>query len=263
MERILQELGRAPVFIHSGIGYLDPVVTFCCPTFGTAALRPDLLNEVVYWYLRQTYPHRELLILNDAPGQKLWCTNLLVASGVRIINYPMRIATLGEKRNLMTMLAAGAIILPQDDDDISLPKRAEQAVKMLVSSDYWTPGRWWFYEHRFDTMVPDCNGYGHNCCAFRRAALYNRYEATSGDEDAKVHAWALNNLRVEDFAITDPKELTYIYRWGITDRHISGFATGVNQMQVAYDSFDPGPDGEYEVKAEAGADWISRIAGIE
>lgn len=241
---------------HSGLGGLaDTLVTFCCPTYGTAALRPHLLNELVYWYTRQTYPFRELLILNDAPGQKLYCTDLLKAEGVRIVNWPYRIPTLGEKCNLMVLLAAGSVILPQDDDDVSLPWRAEDAVKQLAKYDYWTPGLWWYYEVGSGQIKADGNGYGHNCSAYRRAALYNKYEKTTGNQDAKAHQYALENLRTNPYKLVDPNRINYVYRWGVTDRHLSGFGP-VDQMQAVYNQIDPGPDGDYEVKAVRENDWV-------
>src|SRR5581483_8477130 len=260
-DRILKELERTTPRFHSGLaaGLHDPTVTFVCPTYGTAALKPHLLNEAVYWYLRQTYPHRELLILNDAPGQTLVCKDILAAQGVRIVNWPYRIRTLGEKYNLMVLLAAGSVIIPQEDDDVSLPWRAEQAVSMLSDYPYWTPGLWWYYEFGSGAMRADGNGYGHNCSAYRRAEFYNRYEKTTGDQDARIHRWAEANLTVNPTRLTDPKDISYVYRWGVSGRHLSGYGAG--KMQAAYDAMTAGPDGEYEVKGEAGVDWVNAAAG--
>lgn len=253
---LLKEFGRDPAVIHSGssVGFKDPVVSFCCPTYGTIARKPHLLQEVVYWYRRQTYPHRELLILNDAPGQKIHIPGLLRAEGVRVVNMTLRAPTLGEKRNLMTMMAIGSIILPQDDDDISLPWRAEQAVKMLQTADYWSPRRWWYYQVGRSCLEAVGNGVGHNCSAFRRAAFYNRYPAITMGEDLEIDKWAMSGaVKVNREILTEDDDISYVYRWGVNDRHISGYG---NRAEEAFTEFDAGPDGDYELVDGMDTDWV-------
>ena len=52
-----------------------------------------LLEEAVMSFLQQTYPDKELLILNDHPGQKLFCNY----PGVKVFNFPERFETLTDK----------------------------------------------------------------------------------------------------------------------------------------------------------------------
>jgi len=39
----------------------NPIISVCMITYD----RPELLEEAIYCFLQQTYPHKELIILND------------------------------------------------------------------------------------------------------------------------------------------------------------------------------------------------------
>src|SRR3954466_8935457 len=97
-----------------------PRITAICPTYGRAPNYIHLLQESVYWFTRQTYKGpKELLIVNDCPVQKLFCT----VPGVTVVNVPIKFPTLAEKYDYMVSLAKDGIIMPWEDDDISLPGR--------------------------------------------------------------------------------------------------------------------------------------------
>src|SRR5687768_12090587 len=99
-------------------GRSAPLVSCICPTYGRAPHSLKLLEEAVYWFTRQEYDGpKELIILNDCAEQRLVCH----APNVHVCNYPQRIASLGLKYNALIEIARGSIILPWEDDDISLP----------------------------------------------------------------------------------------------------------------------------------------------
>lgn len=252
--RLTHELIGEPVYYQGGT-MSDPSVTFVVPTCGRAARQPQLMNEMFYWYTRQTYARKQLLILNDAPEQKLYIQkDLREEHNVHVINYGFKIATLGEKMNLLVLVAAGSVVLVQEDDDISLPWRAEQAVTALHNADYWTPGYWWYAEEG-QPMVADGKGVGHNCAAFRRSSLYNRYDNVTHGHDARVHEWANNNLKVNPRHLQPGEEndISYVYRWGVSDLHLSG----QGDMEFAYAHADPGPPGTYEIYPVMGRDYLA------
>ena len=85
------------------------------PTYG----RPDFVEESIAFFLAQDYPRKELIIINDCPGQ----TFTGHFPDVVIINLPDRCPSLGEKRNLGIEMARGDLIAVWDDDDIYLPWR--------------------------------------------------------------------------------------------------------------------------------------------
>lgn len=88
------------------MGGAAPLVTCVCPTFNRPSEGMELLEEAVESFLRQDYEQKELLILNDCPEQVLVCD----APGVRVVNFPSRFPSLGEKRNAGVRLARGTLI---------------------------------------------------------------------------------------------------------------------------------------------------------
>lgn len=193
-----------------------PFVSCLCPT----AREPDelhLLAEAVHWFTVQQYPpdRRELIILNDIPHRKLRCT----APGVIVVNRHRPFQTLGAKRNALIEMARGEVLLPWDDDDVSLPGRIPQAVAMLDGYDYWDPkGRW--YEVGGRINHPGRQNCTHHASAYRKAA--GRYRHTTGDEDQFFVRDLWPGARVNSVPLVDPKDWTYVYRWGVSGAHLSG-----------------------------------------
>lgn len=197
-----------------------PLVSCICPTYGRAPDYLHLLQECVYWFTRQTYPHRELVILNDCPVQKLICPT----PGVCVVNYPTRYQTLGEKYDALVRLAQGEIILPWEDDDISLPHRIEQAVERLRDADYFNPQQSW-YEEAGRLHSDHKHGVCHNASAYRRHVWeqVGGYGPHTGDQDAHFDlvAKSLPSVRMAQ-RLSDPSEWSYVYRWGVSAFHLSG-----------------------------------------
>jgi glycosyltransferase involved in cell wall biosynthesis len=217
-----------------------PFVSCLMPTYNRYPDSADLVGEAVESFLRQEYPlaNRELVILNDCSLQEVVC-NL---PNVRVFN-TIRFKSLGEKRNSLVSLSKGDVLLPWDDDDISLPNRISQAVDKILGSIpkayrsaerigqwsiYWNPHRYWFRVGDGPIEVPTTVGYSHNCSAFTRAAfeIAKGYPETSGDEDMGID----KRLRSNEITVVDGLDLlenrysswNYIYRWGVSPRHLSG-----------------------------------------
>ena len=81
-------------------------------------------------FLRQDHPDKELLILNDTPGQKL----VFEHPQVRIFNAQRRFPDLSAKIQYMIDRAAGDVFCRWDDDDLSLPWRLSYSLERLVGS---------------------------------------------------------------------------------------------------------------------------------
>ena len=105
----------------------EPLVSAIMPTrarqvFAVAALE---------CWLAQTYPHRELVIVDDADAPSFpTAPNEL---GVSYHRLPARL-TIGAKRNIACSRAAGEIVCHWDDDDWSAPERIADQVARLVES---------------------------------------------------------------------------------------------------------------------------------
>lgn len=217
-----------------------PRVACLCPTFNRYPNYGHLLEEAVESFLRQDYPSdkRTLFILNDTPGQTLRLADGVVERGnVVVMNKPERYTSLGKKRNDLIELAylnmQQDIILPWDDDDISLPHRVSQAAHVLGSYTrfwkpaYWNPKRYWYLPPT-GLEVPSTLGWGHNCSAmsFRAFRLVGGYQLVSGSEDALID---ISLRKMEEIGTIDgleslrakPASWPYIYRWGTNNRHLS------------------------------------------
>ena len=207
------------------------IVSCLCPTFGRYPKFGHLLEESVESFLRQRIPDGvqvELIILNDAPGQPLHIDSKYRARGVRVINLPVRLPTLGDKYNAMVEMAVGDLLLPWEDDDISLPGRIEQAVRLTPAGGYFNPQASWYrpgdglhHDHK--------HGVCHNASAFSRDAWLaaNGYPPAVGNQDHLFDQQLKNTRGVKVARLsdpTDPREWQYIYRWGVSDSHLSGFS---------------------------------------
>ena len=117
----------------------EPLVSCIMPTLG----RPDFVHEAVAFFLWQDYPRKELIVLNDCPGQDFvgeYC-------GVRFINRDARFATLGEKRNACIEAASGSLIAVWDDDDVYLPWRLSYTVRAMRENrtHFFRAAEFWAY----------------------------------------------------------------------------------------------------------------------
>lgn len=212
-----------------------PLVSCICPTFNRAPEYQHLLEETIESFLRQTYPNKELIVLNDCPGQELACD----APGVRVVNLPERLPTLGDKYNAAIALARGELIAPWEDDDISLPWRLSLSVERMGATPYYNPQRYWFFDGR-GLHADHAMGYGHNLSLFTREAFtaVGGYLPVSGPQDMAMHA-ALEHYAVRIGGEIVPRdelpceEWFYIYRWGVSPVHLSGFASPADRYREA------------------------------
>jgi glycosyltransferase involved in cell wall biosynthesis len=214
-----------------------PFVSCICLTYNRAPNHLHLVGEAVESYLRQTYPadRRQLLILNDTPGQELkvkgYDSYLFLPGeympGVHVVNLPCRFRTLGEKYFAAMGLAQGNILMWWDDDDISLPWRIERSVARLstpTKSDYYNPGGYWYFDtnglHHSHFMGP-----GFNCSAFTRQGYEKGVEAEFGMHLDLILTYSFARNKVARVLVPDsgPKEWSYIYRWGSNPEHVSGW----------------------------------------
>ena len=126
-------------------------MTCLCLTYN----RREWLPKAIECFQRQTYPHRELLIIADGADVKD-----LVDDSIRLIHIDGH-PEIGEKRNFGCEHARGSIIAHWDDDDYSAPERLGDQIARLnetgravtgYHSMRFTDGnKWWQFwslEHR-------------------------------------------------------------------------------------------------------------------
>jgi glycosyltransferase involved in cell wall biosynthesis len=221
---VLSRPTRAGPRAGAGPEASPPLVSCICPTYNRPPQYQHLLEEAIASFLRQDYPNKELIVLNDCPGQELICDE----PGVRVVNVAERFPSIGDKLNAAVGLARGELIAPWDDDDISLPWRLSLSVERLGDGDYFNPKCYWFLDNE-GLHVDHPVGYAHNASLFRRAAFegVGGYPSKSFGADAALDA-AFSGLAhaVEEAGRGEEglrrEEWYYIYRWGVSQVHMSG-----------------------------------------
>jgi glycosyltransferase involved in cell wall biosynthesis len=91
----------------------------------------SFVAQSIWYFLRQDYPHRELIVLDDGDDP----VGDLVPSDERIRYVRLdHCASLGQKRNLACELAQGELVAHWDDDDWIRPDRLRVQVEALTAA---------------------------------------------------------------------------------------------------------------------------------
>ena len=158
----------------------QPRVVICMPTFG----RPELLEEAIECFLRQTWTNKLLIIGNDFAEQTLVYEHPQVA----VLNRHERFVTLGEKRNWLMAMAGEHFIGHWDDDDLYLPTHIEAVMGLMpqFSRPAAKQHHQWF-DNSYDKYRIGFASYMHTVLAHRtvmRAA--GDYGALNMNDDSDV-----------------------------------------------------------------------------
>jgi len=192
----------------------DRLVSAICLAYDLPR-RQTVLEEAIESFLRQTYPFKELIVVNDTPGLTIECQ----APGVRVVDIaPCQ--TLGEKYNAGIEAAAGDLICCWDDDDICLPWRMALSVELLGAADYYNPKAYWF-DGGHGLIHEVRTGYAHNASLYRRSA-WDRVGRYPHLADNSQDAWMDHALQSQVPIVlgTGRIELTsYLYRWATGLHH--------------------------------------------
>lgn len=199
------------------------MISCLMPTYNRYSSRARILvQEAVESFLRQDYDDKELLILNDTPGQQLVC-NL---PGVRVFNFENRFEYLSDKIQYMIDQAHGDFFCRWDDDDISLAHRLSYSMAKLRASNRieWSANNYWFSS---GGKVVEKTGpvNVHVMAIWHRSLLElfpeGKYPSRScGTEDVQVNQ-ALKKKKLLNPEHIPQDDMYYIYRWGVSACHLS------------------------------------------
>ena len=237
-----------------------PIVSCLMPTYGRFPQFGHLVDEAVESFLRQDYPHKQLILMNDCPSQHVTLPEELEAEPIFIINAQQRSKTLGDKYNLMVIMATGDLLMPWEDDDISLPHRISKSVECIGDADYYNPQQSWFLDGR-GLHLDHSHGVCHNASIFSRQAWtkVGGYPSVSGPQDAQMDGKLKRAGDVSDApTLTSPEDWWYIYRWGVSDIHLSAYA----DTQAAWDAHGERDveEGAFELTPSWRGDYAAKCA---
>ena len=113
--------------VRAGATPLEPLISCIMPTRGRRLFVP----QAIRCFLRQDYPRKELLVVDDGDDR---VQDLIPADpAVRYVALPQR-ASLGAKRNIAVGESRGSIVAHWDDDDWYHPHYLSRAAARLLSS---------------------------------------------------------------------------------------------------------------------------------
>jgi glycosyltransferase involved in cell wall biosynthesis len=206
-----ERMRQVTAMVHTS---MLPRVSCLTLTYNRFPGASHLLSESVESFLRQDYPNKELIVVNDCPSQ----TIIFKHDNVKIINITKRFDTLGEKFNFAVANSSGGLLMIMDDDDIGLPWHIRMAVDRLGTNEYWQPDSHWILDNGSMKFV-DMRGQLPAKGIFTR----NLFDAIGGfakssesiDRDFQARAMKYAGSK----AVREPiraEECSYVYRWGGT-----------------------------------------------
>jgi glycosyltransferase involved in cell wall biosynthesis len=164
----------------------------------TADRRP-LVSQAIRHFLRQDYPHRELIILDDGSD----CVADLIPQDARIRYLRLdRKLSMGLKHNLACEKACGEIIVHWDDDDWISPRRISYQVHELRQQPAETVcglSRILFYDPRaqraWEYRYPGGRPWviGSTFCYYKRFSERNHFPDMNEGADT---TWNLHNVNI-------------------------------------------------------------------
>lgn len=178
-----------------------------------------MLEESVMSFLLQDYPNKELLIITDCPGQELVCDY----PNVRVLHMPERAKSLSDKIQFAIDSTDSTLFCRWDDDDISLPHRLKYSMLNFRELN-WKPTSYiWFpIDQEPQVVVEPANT--HVMALWDRVCLnvMGGYPPNrTGDED-QMFDQRLLAAGVLNQSDIPPADIFYVYRWGVSKRHLSG-----------------------------------------
>lgn len=232
-----------------------PLVSCLCNTYN----RVNFLAEAVESFNRQTYKNKELIIMNDTPNQLIRLVK--PQDDIKIYNISRRFDTYDEKLNFVHKIAAGDLYMLWDDDDISLPKRIETEVNVLLSSNKqftYSSGHIYFGKNTVSWVSKQGQ--------LPQQGVYTRKfinDLGGFPNDGKMNhdRWIYNKAKELDVMIrheVSEESPTYVYRFG----HGSHLSVGVNKYEKV-GKMEISPKGIVTINPSWSRDWTKVLTQQE
>ena len=212
----------------------QPHITCICPTYK----RADLLQNAIACFVMQDYPHRNLIILDDAQQHRPQIGDRW-SLYVENLRYP----TLSEKFNAMGNIARKHrpdIIAVWEDDDIYLPHHLSDIASRWVpgGKQFIAPSYAWgtYGCKRGEVKLESAVGRFHGSWAY----TLELWDAMQGypmtnrlDFDMQMARQARDLSDTGGAVHTENQSPGYVYRWG--NHHYHGSAQGEDGFRQLWD----------------------------
>jgi glycosyltransferase involved in cell wall biosynthesis len=211
------------------------------PTYG----RLPFLGRLLASFLSQTYDDKELVLVNDDKNITLVCEH----PNVTVINMNKKLL-IGQKKNLATNLGYHDLYLPHDDDDIFLPNRIANCVRIHKERPdinlYRNLDGYTVYGSQFLRAPSGINVISYTRKGFFESGGYT-HPINSGEDQAFLGAMP-NKLQV-----SDPNLIDYVYNYGGVNYHLTYYEDSaieniakaqLSEMQLTNGKFYIQPDFE-------------------
>ncbi|MGF1655768.1 MAG: glycosyltransferase [Verrucomicrobiales bacterium] len=176
--------------------------------------RPSLAALAIACFRAQTYPHCELIVVDDSGTDALVDVLNREETGpfrsIRWLRLPSEGKPLGALRNVALDAAEGDFLCQWDDDDLSSPHRLEHQLATLLATgaDACVPGRLQLWWPNRDWIAESSQRIWECALMWRKDGIRRYPELRAGEDTPPVDALAKNVL----LAIMEAPELyTYVY----------------------------------------------------
>jgi glycosyltransferase involved in cell wall biosynthesis len=191
----------------------SPLISWHTVTFD----RPTLLQELLYFFMSQTYENKELVIINDQNNIKYSCD----IPNVHIFNIEKRFISLGSKRNFAMSKCSGEYVLIADDDDLYYSKHTEHLVDYHIKHPEFDIIKDKCVEFSIDNNIKEHKaqhmGFPQSCIK-REFIEKNKF---NNDLNYREDQEYLKNAKI---GLIENNEIYFQYRWGLNTYHLSGLA---------------------------------------
>ena len=185
------------------------------PTYG----RLPFLGRLLASFLSQTYDDKELVLVNDDKNVELVCEH----PNVTVINLNKKLL-IGQKKNLATNLGYHDLYLPHDDDDIFLPNRIANCVKIHQDNPhinlYRNISNYTIYGDQFYVAGATLNAISYTRKGFFESGGYT-HPVNSGEDQQFLSSMS------KKLEIDDPNDSDYVYNYGGINYHLTYTEDGV------------------------------------
>lgn len=193
-----------PVINHSSLKTVvqeKPLVSCIMPTYN----RPEFIAYAVHQFLEQSYPNKELIIIDDGDTK----IESLLPDNSQIKYWSLQEKLdIGSKRNMACKMSNGQFIIHLDDDDFYAPNWIEKQLSFLIKNKLELTGlstplfydkstsNFWQYKYPI-TSKPWV--YGATLCYTKKLWESNPFPVMNcGEDNAFVWAKGVQKIRPND-----------------------------------------------------------------